>query len=108
MKPGIVLKIWKQQAADQKPARTSSSDSEETLTAPGAQPRIDLFCFGAPSTLHQRFQALLATAKCSDILDDPYLLLEVVFEEMYKVLDGTVWAVADIFGLLETVWTHLG
>ncbi|CAA9963898.1 hypothetical protein P3342_009728 [Pyrenophora teres f. teres] len=102
MKPGIVLKIWEQQAIDEKPARTSTSDSENTLTAPGAQTRVDLFCFGAPSTLHQRFQDLLATANRRDILDDPYLLLGVVFEEMYKVLDGTVWAVAEIFGLSET------
>ncbi|RMZ67226.1 corA-like mg2+ transporter domain-containing [Pyrenophora seminiperda CCB06] len=103
MKPGIVLKIWRPQATDQKPVHTSTSNGEKTQTASGAETRVDLFCFGAPSTLHQRFQTLLVTAKCGDILDDPYLLLDVVFEEMYKVLDGTVWAVADIFGLSETV-----
>ncbi|KAA8619916.1 CorA Mg2+ and Co2+ transporter [Pyrenophora tritici-repentis] len=102
MKPGIILKIWEQQPTNEKPARTSTSDSEKTLMAPGVQTRVDLFCFGAPSTLHQRFQNLLTTAKRSEILDDPYLLMEVVFEEMYKVLDGTGWAVADIFGLSET------
>jgi len=107
VKPGIVLKIWKQQAIDEKPTRTSTSDSEKTLAASGAQTRIDLFCFGAPHTLYQRFQTLLATAKYSDILKDPYLLLEVVFEEMYKILDGTVWTVADIFGVSETVWNPL-
>jgi Mg2+ and Co2+ transporter CorA len=36
------------------------------------------------------------------LLNDPYVLLEIVFEEMYKILDWTAWAIADTFGPLET------
>jgi hypothetical protein len=39
----------------------------------------------------------------AEVLQDPHLLLEIVFEEMYKVMDWTAWAISDSFGPSETV-----
>ncbi|KAF1831693.1 hypothetical protein BDW02DRAFT_649673 [Decorospora gaudefroyi] len=102
MKPGFVLKIRKQEGVPATPTRTSTSRSDDTLTPNPTRAKIELFCFGAPSTLQTRFRALRNSAMCSELLQDPHLLLEIVFEEMYKVMDSTSWAIADIFGPSET------
>ncbi|KAF2826166.1 hypothetical protein CC86DRAFT_370248 [Ophiobolus disseminans] len=61
-----------------------------------------MFCFGAPATLRDRFRKLKDTASCDELMQDPYVFLEVVFDELYKVLDRTGWAISDIFGKIET------
>ncbi|RYN75714.1 hypothetical protein AA0120_g11948 [Alternaria tenuissima] len=102
LKPGIVLRIRKPSTTLPKPVRTSTSDSDDTLAAIPVKARVELVCFGAPSTLHDRIRALTASTTCDELLNDPYVLLEIVFEEMYKILDWTAWAIADTFGPLET------
>ncbi|KAI4706513.1 hypothetical protein J4E89_008931 [Alternaria sp. Ai002NY15] len=103
IKPGIVLKIRKQSDTPPTPVRTSTSDSDTTLAANSTQARVELICFGAPSTLRDRLRVLTKTTSCEALLEDPHMLLELVFEEMYKLLDWTAWAVSDTFGPLETV-----
>jgi hypothetical protein len=103
IKPGIVLKIRKQPDTPPTPKRTSTSDSDKTLAETPVKAKVELLCFGGPSTLVDRVRALTSTTSCKDLLDDPYYLLEMVFEEMYKILDWTAWAVNDTFGPMETV-----
>jgi hypothetical protein len=67
------------------------------------RPRVELFCFGAPVALRDRFQKMVGVAICDDLLQDPYALLEIVLEEMYKVLDLSGWTVSTIFGDMERV-----
>ncbi|EUC29506.1 hypothetical protein COCCADRAFT_106345 [Bipolaris zeicola 26-R-13] len=102
IKPGFVLKIREQNATTPKAARTSSSGSDGTLSPTTASPVVELFCFGVPASFQSRFRALIDMAKCEDLIRDPYALLEVAFEEMYKVLDWTGWNLGDIFGKMET------
>ena len=104
LKPGIVLRIRKPSTTLPKPVRISTSGSDNTLAAIPSKARVELVCFGAPSTLHDRIRALIASTTCDELLDDPYVLLEIMFEEMYKILDWTAWAIADTFGPLETVY----
>jgi hypothetical protein len=107
MKTGCVLKITKQQVTpSQGPTRTQSSNSEDTLVMTSKWPNVDLFCFGAPSTLYSRFQALTTMATHDDLQEDPYFLLDIVFEELYRVMDHTGWAIAEIFGSVEKVNSH--
>ncbi|KAI4679298.1 uncharacterized protein J4E84_008326 [Alternaria hordeiaustralica] len=103
IKTGIVLKIRKQSDDPPPPVRTSSSDSDKTLAPTPTKAAVELICFGAPSTLRDRIRALTKTTSCEVLLEDPHMLLELVFEEMYKLLDWTAWAVSDTFGPLETV-----
>ncbi|KAI4645414.1 uncharacterized protein J4E78_009324 [Alternaria triticimaculans] len=102
IKTGIVLKIRKQSDDPPPPVRTSSSDSDKTLAPTPTEAAVELICFGAPSTLRDRLRALTKTTSCEALLEDPHMLLELVFEEMYKLLDWTAWAVSDTFGPLET------
>jgi hypothetical protein len=103
LKSGFVLKIRHERNIMSHPNRTSSSSSESTLFPASTLPTVELFCFGAPATLRDRFQKLKSIASCDDILADPYVLLEIALNEMYKVMDQTGWAIANIFGKIETV-----
>lgn len=105
MKSGFVLKIRHEAARPPMPKRTTTSSSESTLVPKSLEPEVSMFCFGAPVTLRDRFQKLMNTASCKNILSDPYILLEVVLSDMYEVMDQTGWAIADIFGKIETVST---
>jgi Mg2+ and Co2+ transporter CorA len=101
LKPGFVLRIRDESTLPQPPNRATSSSSESTLNSTATCPMVELFCFGAPVTIRDRFQKLKDTATCKDILLDPYILLEIVLGEMYKVMDQTGWAISDIFGRIE-------
>ena len=103
LKPGFVLRIRNQPSSPSLPSRTTTSSSISTLIPTSVQPEVELFCFGAPVTLRDRFRKLKDTASCDDLLQDPYVLLEVILDEMYKVLDRTCWTISDIFGTIETV-----
>ncbi len=102
LKPGFVLKIRNQQRSPAMPGRTRTSSSDATMAAVSAESKVELFCFGAPSSLADRFRRLKTVAICDDLLQDPYVLLEVVLEEMYRILDQTGWAVSDVFRDIET------
>jgi Mg2+ and Co2+ transporter CorA len=101
LKPGFVLKIRNEPRTPQPPNRSTSSSSESTLTSTATNPIVEMFCFGAPMTIRDRFQKLKDVATCEDLLLDPYILLEIVLSEMYKVMDQTGWAISDIFGRIE-------
>ena len=105
IKPGIVMKIRKQPKTTPKPVRTSTSNSDDTLVDAPVKPKVELVCFGAPNTLHDRLRTIAVATTCDELLDDPYMLLAIIFEDMFKILDCTAWAVADKFGRLETVRT---
>ncbi|KZM24597.1 uncharacterized protein EKO05_0008697 [Ascochyta rabiei] len=102
LKPGFVLKVRKQQSSSIPLSRTRTSSSDATMAAASSEPKVELFCFGAPATLGGRFRKLRDIAICDDLMHDPYVLLEIVLEEMYKVLDQTGWAISRIFGDIET------
>lgn len=103
LKPGFVLKIRDQRGSSPKPNRTTTSSSDSTITVASAQAKVELFCFGAPVPLGDRFRKLKNIAAYEDILQNPYVFLEIVLEEMYKIMDRTGWAVSDVFGAIETV-----
>lgn len=105
LKPGCILKIRSQQAPPRPPARARTSSSGTTVLAAHTEPLVELMCFGAPSTVGDRFRKLKDIAICDDLVQDPYVLLEVVFEGMYKVLDSTGWAISNVFGQIERVGT---
>jgi hypothetical protein len=100
LKPGFVLKI-KDQQGPPIPNRSTTSESDHTLTPASVEPDVEMFCFGAPTTLHDRFKTFKDTAACDDIMQDPYVLLEIALEEMHKVMDRTAWVLSDVFGSVE-------
>ncbi|ORY04877.1 hypothetical protein BCR34DRAFT_463745, partial [Clohesyomyces aquaticus] len=112
IKPGFVLKIG-QRITDlpqsqspkipQGPQRRGTSATIESGTTLAPEDRsVTLFCFGAPRSLADRFKKVQESASTEDLIKDPYILLEIVMEEMYKLMDGFGWEVGDIFGGVET------
>ncbi|KAH9883066.1 hypothetical protein J1614_000434 [Plenodomus biglobosus] len=100
LKPGFVLKI--RDSGVPKPHSASPSTSDTTLATPYTQAQVELFCFGSPITLRDRFRKLIDVATGKELIQDPYILLDIVFEEMYKLLDRSCWVVGNIFGHIET------
>jgi hypothetical protein len=106
MKPAIVLKIEHDKSFPRPGGRpATAADSGEggsALPADGAT-SISLLLFGAPSPFLDRFQSLIATHTADDLLQDPFMLLEIVFDEMHQLMDRVGWHVADVFRLIEQV-----
>ncbi|KAH6642423.1 hypothetical protein C7974DRAFT_302739 [Boeremia exigua] len=107
VKPGFVLKIRRPRGLPRPPARSRTSSSDATMSGASTDASIELFCFGATASMGDRFRKLKNVAICDDLVQDPYVLLEVVFEEMYKVLDMTGWAISHVFGNIEKKTLHL-
>ncbi|KAF2203027.1 hypothetical protein GQ43DRAFT_367852, partial [Delitschia confertaspora ATCC 74209] len=80
IRPGFVLKI--------------------SPSAGAVSKRISLFCFGAPSTISDHFKQRLNLGY-DEVLDDPYMLLEVVMEKLSWFVDERAWMVAEVFGQIE-------
>lgn len=106
LKTGVVLQIRHQASSPPMPNRVRTTSSQSTLVSASVHPIVEMFCFGAPVTIQYRLQKLKDCATCEDILLDPYVLLEVVFGEMFRVMDQTGWAISDIFGKIEEASGH--
>jgi hypothetical protein len=68
--------------------------------SPGA---VTLLCFGAPTSLQHRFERILNHPDWEDAIRDPYILLDIVFDELYRQLDGIVLSLSEVFGGMESV-----
>jgi hypothetical protein len=103
VKPGFVLKVDGDSITSPPVRRSTGHSNGSATTIVDRASQVTLLCFGAPIHFLSRFRRLAKSIRCEDILDDPYLLLEVVFAEMHKLMDQVVWQVADIFGDVEKV-----
>jgi hypothetical protein len=52
---------------------------------------VTLLCFGAPDEIRKRFDNLLAQMSWKDILGEPYLLFDILFDELHVLFDDVVW-----------------
>jgi len=52
---------------------------------------VTLLCFGAPDEVLDRFENLRDVGEWQDILDEPYLLFDVIFDELHDIFDNMVW-----------------
>jgi hypothetical protein len=56
-----------------------------------SQRTVTLLCFGAPDEVRKRFDSLLDQASWKDVLSEPYLLFDILFDELHGVFDDAVW-----------------
>jgi hypothetical protein len=96
VKAGFVLKLEDSCIAFRKGGGATQAQ------ASGAK-QVTLLCFGAPGPLYDHFKRLRRITSSDTIGRDPYILLGIVFEELYKLLDETAWSVSIVFGHNETV-----
>jgi hypothetical protein len=49
---------------------------------------VTLLCFGVPNLVLQRFEKLLVKNSWKDVLQEPYLLFVIVFDELHEIFDS--------------------
>lgn len=52
---------------------------------------VTLLCFGAPEDIPNRFATIRDQAAWKDVLAEPYLLFDIIFDELHGVFDNAVW-----------------
>lgn len=57
---------------------------------------VTLFCFGAPDGIVDRFEELLDKSSWRDILEEPYLLWAIIFDELHDFFDTLSMQLAKI------------
>lgn len=58
---------------------------------------VTLIFFGAPPKVIQRFERLLASDAWADAVQEPYILLALVYEQLFLLLDKAAWTLAGWF-----------
>jgi hypothetical protein len=58
---------------------------------------VTLIFFGAPPKVMQRFERLLASDAWADAVQEPYILLALVYEQLFLLLDKAAWTLAGWF-----------
>lgn len=80
----------------------SNQGTSTTNSVPQPRP-ITLICFGETKSLVARFRRFLKTPSWIDILEQPYILMDLVMCELYAQVDQVAWNLNTVFGSLEKV-----
>ena len=101
IRAGFMLKS-EQLKRQPNPGNESTSSSSSSTTTHVNNP-VTLICFGAPRSLVDRFENLAKDSRCEDALQDPYVLFDLILDELYKLVDDITWRLSEIFGKIESV-----
>lgn len=107
-KSGFVLKIEDPSKVLSTQSQPTTNNSASSITLAAGAKQVTLLCFGAPASLYSHLKRLKEIMSSNDLKSDPYILLDIVLEEMYKLMDNVGWVIADIFGEIETVSEDIG
>jgi hypothetical protein len=99
-------------------SRTTSKDNSRSQTAADsddcvdrvAKQRITLVCFGPSEDIETRLNGLKKSCqgdRWRDILHDPYILLDIILDELYLQVSQHVRALTFEFGKIENVSLNL-
>ena len=67
----------------------------------GSRFTVTLLCFGAPEAVVERFRRSLDRPLWEDVCQEPYLLFDFIYEELYQLVDDRAWMLADVFRTVE-------
>lgn len=62
-----------------------------------AKNSVTLLFFGAPPEIVQRFERLVDSEAWADAVQEPYILLALVYEQLFLLLDKAAWTLAGWF-----------
>ena len=62
-----------------------------------------LLCFGAPSSLMERFKCMRLSENWKKNLQDPYSVLVVVLNDLFLQIDNILWSLSSVYRLQESV-----
>jgi hypothetical protein len=76
-----------------------------TWTRPqaGSQGRVTFICFEPIPTFWQAINRIYKSENWEDVLVDPYLLVAMVYESWYQVVDESTWKILDQTREIEKV-----
>ncbi|OCK95889.1 uncharacterized protein K441DRAFT_704722 [Cenococcum geophilum 1.58] len=100
IRAGFMLKSEQLKRQPNPGNKSTSSSSSSTRTH--VNNSVTLICFGAPRSLVDRFENLAEDSGCEDALQDPYVLFDLVLDELYKLVDDIAWRLSEIFGKIES------
>lgn len=90
---GLVLK-WSE-------AKTPNNTSSMSTSHPFQQ--VTLICFEPTIGFWQKINGLFKSSDWEDILQDPYLLINIAFESWFERIDDSAWNVTDLSRGIEMV-----
>jgi len=97
-RPGFILVD-----GSKNPGALSLSRSGSTRTTVNQPGGVTLICFMAPEGLMRRFSTLLDHPEWEDALEDPFILYDIILEELYLILDAMVRTLGKVFNGVEHV-----
>ncbi len=65
--------------------------------------RVTFLCFGPPKSIQRRFEQLCQRWAWEQALREPYMIFQVVLEELYQQLHEMAIRLSDVFGDMEHV-----
>ncbi|OCK88216.1 uncharacterized protein K441DRAFT_682026 [Cenococcum geophilum 1.58] len=95
-RPGFILVD-----GSKNPGALSLSRSGSTRTTVNQPGGVTLICFMAPEGLMRRFSTLLDHPEWEDVLEDPFILYDIILEELYLILDAMVRTLGKVFNGVE-------
>ncbi|KAM0716570.1 hypothetical protein Q7P37_008015 [Cladosporium fusiforme] len=60
-----------------------------------SQKTVTMLCFGAPDSVFDRFKGLLQRESWVDIAQEPYLLFDLLFNDLHEFYDQAVWKLSQ-------------
>ncbi|KAL3422678.1 hypothetical protein PVAG01_06834 [Phlyctema vagabunda] len=63
---------------------------------------VTLVCFGASGEIERRFENIMLNSAWEDAMQDPLILFDVVFDQLYLQIDTIAWKLAEVYGSMET------
>lgn len=103
---GMVLSQWDRFGLfmrvkhSKEPKDAKNSDPEQLETQ---LPSVELVLFGAEEDMKTRLRRMVESEGWKEILRDPYILLDVILDELYINMDRNVQEVSALFGGIESV-----
>lgn len=87
-----------------KHSKEAIDTKDEESEQPESQlPSVELVLFGAEEDMVSRLRLMLESEEWKELLRDPFILLDVILDELYLNMDRNVQNVSGLFGGIESV-----
>jgi len=96
----VPLSLWDRFGLFMRVRHSKDSDSKQPESP---SPRVSLTLFGAGEDMKIRLRQIVDREGWEEVLRDPYILLDVILDELYLQMDRNVQDVSGLFGGIESV-----
>lgn len=100
---GIPLSLWDRFGVFMRVRHGRSSKEPDSQQVESDLPTVELTLFGAEGDMKTRLRQMVESEKWEELLRDPYILLDVILDELYLQMDRNVQDVSGLFSGIENV-----